>query len=261
MRIEEVQITRSILKAYFDELSSCLELDVAIAGAGPSGMVAAYYLAKAGYHTAIFERKLSAGGGMWGGGMMFNRITVQEEGVEILEEFGVRTKAAEEGIYVADSVESTAAICVGAIRAGAKIFNLISIEDVVTRGKTIAGLVINWSAVGMAGLHVDPMVIMSKKTVDATGHDCEVCRIVERKVGPKLGTPSGGVIGETSMWAEKGESSLVENSREVYPNLFVAGMAANAVFGSPRMGPIFGGMLLSGKVCAERVATQLEQSG
>ena len=178
MGIEEVQITRSILKAYFDELSSCLELDVAIAGAGPSGMVAAYYLAKAGYHTAIFERKLSAGGGMWGGGMMFNRITVQEEGLEILEEFGVRTKAAEEGIYVADSVESTAAICVGAIRAGAKIFNLISIEDVVIRGKTIAGLVINWSAVGMAKLHVDPMVIMSKKTVDATGHDCEVCRIV-----------------------------------------------------------------------------------
>ena len=63
------------------------------------------------------------------------------------------------------------------------------------------------------------------------------------------------------MWAEKGETSLVENSREVYPNLFVAGMAANAVFGSPRMGPIFGGMLLSGKVCAERVATQLEQGG
>ena len=130
-------------------------------------------------------------------------------------------------------------------------------EDVAIRDGTIAGLVINWSAVGMARLHVDPMVIMSKRTVDATGHDCEVCRILERKVGPKLRTPTGKVLGETSMWAEKGELSLVENSKEIYPNLYVAGMAANSVFGSPRMGPIFGGMLMSGRACAERVAESL----
>ena len=259
MPIEEVDITRSIIDSYFKELSSSLELDVAIAGAGPSGMVAAYYLAKAGFNTAIFERKLSVGGGMWGGGMMFNRIVVQEGGREILEEFDVSLGDAGKGLYVADSVESTAAICLGALKAGARIFNLISVEDVNIREGSIAGLTINWSAVGMAKLHVDPMMIMSKKVLDATGHDCEVCRIVERKVGPKLGTTTGRVIGETSMWAEKGESALVENSVEIYPNLYVAGMAANAVFGSPRMGPIFGGMLLSGKACAERIAESLSR--
>jgi thiamine thiazole synthase len=53
------------------------------------------------------------------------------------------------------------------------------------------------------------------------------------------------------MWAERGEKEIVENTKEVYPGLIVAGMAANAVFGSPRMGAIFGGMLLSGKRAAE----------
>ncbi len=50
---------------------------------------------------------------------------------------------------------------------------------------------------------------------------------------------------------------IVENSKEVYPGLYVAGMAANAVFGAPRMGPIFGGMLLSGKRVAELLLERL----
>ena len=37
-------------------------------------------------------------------------------------------------------------------------------------------------------------------------------------------------------------------------------MAVNAVFGSNRMGPIFGGMLLSGKKCAEILIARLEES-
>lgn len=53
------------------------------------------------------------------------------------------------------------------------------------------------------------------------------------------------------MWVEVAEKEIVENTREVYPGLIVAGIAANAVFGSPRMGAIFGGMVLSGKRAAE----------
>lgn len=262
VRIEEADITKSILHSYLRELSRNLQLDVAIGGAGPSGLVAGYYLARLGFRTAIFERKLSAGGGMWGGGMMFNRIVVQEEGKAVLDEFGVRCQPAEEvpkGLYVADSVEATSALCMGALKAGASIFNLITIEDVAIRGRAMVGLVINWSAVEMAKLHVDPMVVMARKTIDATGHDSEICRMVERKMGPKLRTSTGRVVGEGPMWADKGEKALVRNSKEVYPNLFVAGMAANAVLGGPRMGPIFGGMLLSGKACAERVAVALKQ--
>jgi thiamine thiazole synthase len=62
------------------------------------------------------------------------------------------------------------------------------------------------------------------------------------------------------MWAEKGERDISRNTREVCPGLVVAGMTANAVFGSPRMGAIFGGMLLSGRRAA-RVAMKLLKQG
>ena len=129
---------------------------------------------------------------------------------------------------------------------------MISVEDVMIReDDMIRGLVLNWSSVGLARLHVDPLAIRSKMVIDATGHDSEIARVIVRKIGAKLRTKTGAVIGEKPMWAEVGEKDIVGNTREVYPGLIVAGMAANAVFGSPRMGAIFGGMLLSGKRAAE----------
>ena len=218
--MDEVTISKAITQSYTKELLEFMEVDVAIVGAGPSGLAAGYYLAKKGVKTALYERKLSVGGGMWGGGMMFNRIVVQGEAKEILDEFEIRAKEYQKGYYVADAVEAAAAFCVKAVKAGARIFNLLTVEDVMIReDDRIAGLVLNWSAVDLANLHVDPLAIRSKLVIDATGHDAEVCRIVARKVGPKLSTPTGEVVGEKSMWAEVGERELVENTKEVYPGL------------------------------------------
>jgi thiazole biosynthesis enzyme len=257
MKIDEITISKAITESFMKDFIEAMEVDVAVAGAGPAGMTAAYYLATKGVKTAVFERQLRVGGGMPGGGMMFNRIVVQEEGKRLLDEFDVRTREYEEGCYIADSLEAISTICSKAIKAGARIFNLITVEDVMIREEDkIIGLVLNWSAVPLAGLHVDPLAIKAKVVIDATGHGSEICHIVVKKIGSKLRTKTGEVIGEKPMWAEVGEKEIIENTKEVYPGLIVAGMAANAVFGSPRMGAIFGGMLLSGKVAAE-VATDI----
>jgi thiamine thiazole synthase len=255
--LDDIEISRAIIERYTKKLLDCLELDVAIAGAGPAGLVAAYYLANEGKKVAVFERKLSIGGGMWGGGMMFNEIVVQENARGILDEFGIKSEPYGNGYYTADSVEAITTCCSKTIGAGARVMNLVSIEDVKFDGKRVNGLVINWSAVGMAKLHVDPLTIGSKYAIDASGHDLEVVRVLKRKAGVKLETPSGDVEGEKPMWAEAGEKAVVENAKEVYPGLFVAGMAANAVYGDYRMGPVFGGMLLSGKRAAELILKKL----
>jgi thiazole biosynthesis enzyme len=124
----------------------------------------------------------------------------------------------------------------------------------------ITGLVLNWSAVAWSKLHVDPLTARCRLAVDATGHEADICRIIVEKVGPKLRTKTGDVMGQRAMWAEKAEKEILENTREVYPGLVVAGMTANAVFGSPRMGAIFGGMLLSGEKAA-KVARELLRQG
>ena len=111
----EKQVSRGIIRTYFEKLDRNLELDVAIVGGGPSGIVAAYYMAKAGLRVALFDRKLSPGGGMWGGAMMFNQIVVQREALGIIEDFGIRYEPYEDELFTVDSIESTSALLYKAV--------------------------------------------------------------------------------------------------------------------------------------------------
>jgi len=253
MKLDEIIISKAIIESYKEKLIGVLDVDVAIVGGGPAGMVAAYYLAKEKKKVALFERKLSVGGGMWGGGIMFNEIVVQEKAKELLDELDVKTRRYKEHYYLSDSIEAVSTICSKTVKAGAKIFNLMSAEDVMVREKRVCGLVLNWTAVEMAKLHVDPITMRAKFVVDATGHAAEVVHIVEKKSDIRLKTKTGKCLGEGSMWAEVAENIIVKNSKEVCSGLYVCGMCANAVFGGPRMGPIFGGMLLSGKKIAKDI--------
>lgn len=257
MPLNERIISEAIISEYFEKFKNCLDLDVAIVGGGPSGLTAAWKLASKGRKVALFERKLSIGGGMWGGGMTFNFIVVQDSAKSILEEAGVPLKQFKDDYWTCDAVTATTTLASKACLAGAQVFNCMSVEDVAVREedgvKRVTGLVINSSPVEIAGLHVDPLVIDTKYVIEATGHAVELLHTLTRKNDVRLNTPSGGIEGEESMWAEVAESNTVRNTQEVFPGVWVAGMAANASFGSYRMGPIFGGMLLSGVKVAEEI--------
>jgi len=242
--INEITISKAIIESYLRKFLESIECDVAVVGGGPSGLVASYYLAKAGFNVVLFEKRLSLGGGIWGGGIMFNKIVVQTSALEILNEFGVNYEMYDDNHYIVDAIELAGSLIYNAVKAGVKVFNLMSVEDVMIKDGKIAGLVLNWGGINV---HVDPIAVSTKVVIDATGHDAAVCNIVAKKTGQLK------IEGEKYMNAELGEKSVVEKTSEVFPGLFVTGMAVAVVYGLPRMGPIFGGMLLSGKKVADLI--------
>lgn len=249
----ETEISRAITAEYNRKLSEHLENDVVIVGAGPAGLTAGYYLAKAGYKTALLERKLSIGGGIWGGAAGYNVVVTQSS--EIPDEFEMTSKK-QMGLFIYDSIEFATALAFKAKKAGLEIFNLTEAEDVIIKSDTVEGVVVNHSAVTIAKLHVDPFCIASKFVIDSTGHPAEVVKMLLKRK-PNL-LPQG--IQESFMDVETAEAGVVEKTGEIFPGLYVAGMSVCAVYGLPRMGPIFGGMLQSGKKVAELVDERLQSS-
>ena len=54
-------ISKRLLRGFFGKLEECLEIDAAIVGAGPSGLICAWDLARAGKRVAVFERTRELG--------------------------------------------------------------------------------------------------------------------------------------------------------------------------------------------------------
>ena len=252
----DADITRIVVEEASRDLMEYAKSDVIIVGGGPAGLTAAYYLAKAGVKVLVMERRLSLGGGIGGGGMLFHKAVVEEEALGVARELGVRVKPSRvKGLYVTDAAELITALARSAVEAGAKIILGLEAVDLVVRreggGHRVAGVMAVWSAVSLAGLHVDPLMFEAGVVIDATGHEAVLARLAAEKIGGPR------VKGEGPSWAPEGEKLVVKVTREIVPGLIVAGMAAAAVEGTYRMGPVFGGMLLSGKKAAELALEKL----
>jgi len=246
-QVSEKDVTKAIVSEFAKEFEEHIDNDVIIIGAGPSGLVAATEFAKQGQKTLLIESNNYLGGGFWIGGYLMNKVTVRAPAQRILDEIGAPYKQASEGLFVADGPHACSKLIAAACDAGVKVLNMTKFEDVVVRKNRVCGVVINWtpvSALPRAITCVDPVAIESKLVVDATGHDAVVVRSLEKR----------GLVdikGCGAMWVEESEDAVVENTTEVFPGLIVTGMATATTFGLPRMGPTFGGMLLSGKRAAE----------
>ncbi|MGC4096480.1 MAG: sulfide-dependent adenosine diphosphate thiazole synthase [Nitrospira sp.] len=257
--LRERDITRQIAREYYKEFDQLIESDVIIVGAGPSGLICAHDLATMGFRTLLVEQSLALGGGFWSGGYLMNKATICEPANEILEEIGVPCKKIKEceGMYMVDPPHATGALIAAAYKAGAKIMNLTRVVDLILRHDgLLEGVVVNSTTVEMAGhdmIHVDPIALESQIVVDATGHDAVLVDLLHKR------DRYNKVPGNGAMWVARSEEEVMERTGEVYPNCFVIGLAVAAVYGTPRMGPAFGSMLLSGRYGAELIKKKLKQ--
>jgi len=253
--ISEKHVTRAIMSEFSREFVDYIETDVIVVGAGPSGLVASKELAEKGVKTLLIESNNYLGGGFWIGGYLMNKVTVRAPAQEILNEIGVPCKEVEEGLYVANGPHACSKLIAAACDAGVKVLSLTKFDDVVIRENRVGGVVINWtpvSALPRAITCVDPIGMESRLVIDATGHDAAVVHSLKER----------GLVnieGFGGMWVARSEDTVVEHTKEVYPGLIVAGMAAATTFGLPRMGPTFGAMLFSGKKGAEAAVRLLSK--
>lgn len=252
----EKEVTRAIVSEFSKQFSDYVESDCVIVGAGPSGLTAGRILADAGLKTLIVERNNYLGGGFWIGGYLMNKLTVRAPAQKMFDELGVPYIEATKDLFVADGPHACSKLIAAACDAGVKFANMTVFEDVVLReGNRIAGVVINWTPVQALPRQitcVDPVAIETRLVMDATGHDAFVAKKLEERGLIKT-------VGYGAMWVDRSEDLIVEHTGEAHPGLVVTGMAVSTLYGLPRMGPTFGGMLLSGQRAAE-VALELLKS-
>jgi len=252
--VGEKEITRAIVAHFAAEFNEYVESDCIIVGAGPSGLVVGKDVAAAGFKTLIIERNNYLGGGFWLGGYLMNKVTFRAPAQIELDALAVPYEKVQEGLYVADGPHACSKLIAAACDAGAKFANMTDFDDVVlSDDNAVAGAVVNWSPVSALPRQitcVDPVALESRFVVDASGHEAVVVSKLERH--GFLKKPGTG-----GMAVERSEDLVVAHTDEIYPGLVVTGMAVSAACGLPRMGPTFGGMLLSGKKAARIIVEAL----
>ncbi len=246
-KVSEAKISRAIVNEFMKWFESYISSDVIVVGGGPSGLMAARDLGKEGFKTLLIESNNYLGGGFWIGGYLMNTLTFRAPAQQVLEELKIPYKEVEEGLFTTEGPGACAKLISATCEAGVKILNMTKFDDVIYKEGRVCGVVINWTPVATLPKQIaciDPISLESKIVIDATGHDAWVCRSLERRNILKLANFG-------PMDVNSSEDLVVEKTGQIHPGLIITGMAVSTVYGIPRMGPTFGGMLLSGKKAAQ----------
>lgn len=262
--IRESTVSRAMTRRYFKDMDSYAEADVVIVGAGSAGLSCAYELTKQrpDLKIAIIEQNVSPGGGAWLGGQLFSAMVIRKPAHNLLNELEIAYEDEGDYVVVKHAALFTSTLLSKVLQApNVKLFNATAVEDLIVRedkakdivggGKYIGGVVTNWTLVT---LHhdtqscMDPNVIEAKVVVSSCGHDGPMGAHSVKRLASLGMVPEVPGMGALDM--NTAEDKIVNNTREVVPGLVLAGMELSEVDGSPRMGPTFGAMFISGQKAA-----------
>jgi len=253
--IEEAQVSRAMIKRYFNQMYERAVSDVVIIGAGSAGLSCAYHLAKSrpDLKITIIEAGVAPGGGAWLGGQLMTPMVVRKPADRFLTEIGVPYE--DEGAFV---VVKHAALFTSTVLSrvlampNVVLMNATAVEDLIVREdyagrQRVAGVVTNWTLVALnhdTQSCMDPNVITAPVVITATGHDgpmgaFSAKRLVSMGLLKELGNMRG-------LDMNRAEPAIVNGTREVAPGLIMTGMELSEHDGSNRMGPTFGAMMASG---------------
>ncbi|KAF9267391.1 Thi4-domain-containing protein [Marasmius fiardii PR-910] len=267
--IEEAQVSRAMIKRYFEVMYDRAVSDVVIVGAGSSGLTCAYKLAtlRPDLKITILEASVAPGGGAWLGGQLMTPMVIRKPADRFLTEIGVPFE--DEGNYV---VVKHAALFTSTLISRVLAFpnvvlmNATAVEDLMIHEdhqhrQRVSGVVTNWTLVALnhdTQSCMDPNTITAPVVVSATGHDgpmgaFSAKRLVSAGLLKELGNMRG-------LDMNRSEPAIVNNTREVAPGLIMTGMELSEHDGKNRMGPTFGGMIGSGIKAAHEVLRLLDSS-
>ncbi|KAI5081604.1 hypothetical protein GOP47_0001347 [Adiantum capillus-veneris] len=193
----------------------------------PIRLSCAYELSKnPNVNVAIVEQSVSPGGGAWLGGQLFSAMVVRKPAHLFLDEIGVSYDEKDTHVVIKHAALFTSTIMSKLLaRPNVKLFNAVAAEDLIVKDDRVAGVVTNWALVSM-------------------NHDSQSCmdpNVMEAKVV---------VPGMKALDMNTAEDAIVRYTREVVPGMIVTGMEVAEIDGSPRMGPTFGAMMVSGQKAA-----------
>ncbi|GER48162.1 thiamine thiazole synthase [Striga asiatica] len=260
--IKESIVAREMTRRYMTDMITYADTDVVVVGAGSAGLSCAYELSKnPDVSVAIIEQSVSPGGGAWLGGQLFSAMVVRKPAHLFLDEIGVAYDEQEDYVVIKHAALFTSTIMSRLLaRPNVKLFNAVAAEDLIVKSGRVAGVVTNWALVSMnhdTQSCMDPNVMEARVVVSSCGHDgpfgaTGVKRL--RSIGMIESVP-----GMKALDMNTAEDAIVRLTREIVPGMIVTGMEVAEIDGSPRMGPTFGAMMISGQKAAHLALRALGQ--